>query len=243
MPDGLVLVTGIAGEIGGYLGNELRREGRTVCGLDRQLPSDVNFDPHTFQQCDLTDARETEARIQLFHDQFGAFDAVINCAALIANSPLISFVDGRLQHHSFELWDQVLSSSLSSAFYVTACTVPKMVTAGKKGVIINISSICARGNPGQSAYSAAKAGLNGLTISLAKELGPMGIRAAAVAPGYFDTSSTRNNISDARMKEIKSATPLRRLGKIEEVWGAVQFILNNSYVTGTVIEIDGGLVL
>lgn len=243
MSDGVVLVTGIAGEIGGYLGNQLRREGRTVCGLDQRPPSSVEFDDRTFQQCDLTDAQDTEKKIQLFHEEFGAFDAVINCAAQIANSPLISFINGQLEHHSFELWDQVILSSLSSAFYVTACTVPKMVTAGKKGVIINISSICARGNPGQSAYSAAKAGLNGFTMSLAKELGPMGIRAVAIAPGYFETSSTRNNVSEAKLKEIKFAVPLRRLGRIEEVWSAVEFILNNSYITGTVIEIDGGLVL
>jgi 3-oxoacyl-[acyl-carrier protein] reductase len=243
MPDSLVLVTGVAGEIGAYLVDELVKEGRTVCGLDLRSLANVERPGFWFQQCDLSDAADAEKKIEGFHERFGAFDAVINCAGLIANAPLISFVEGRLTHHDFLLWDRVLSSCLSSAFYVTACTVSKMVSSGKKGVIINISSICSRGNVGQAAYSAAKAGLNGLTAALAKELGPTGIRVVALAPGYFDTASTRDNVSAAKLKEIKSAVPLKRLGKIEEVGTAVRFMLNNDYLNGTVVELDGGLVI
>jgi 3-oxoacyl-[acyl-carrier protein] reductase len=126
---------------------------------------------------------------------------------------------------------------------VTACTVPQMIGSGKKGVIINISSICSRGNVGQAAYSAAKGGLNSLTAALAKELGPMGIRVVALAPGYFDTASTRKQVPAAKLKEITGSVPLKRLGKIEEVLSAVKFILTNQYLNGTVIELDGGLVL
>ncbi len=243
MSDRSILVTGVAGEIGGYLVDQFLTDGWTVCGLDLRAPPNVGFANFSFQECDLSNAADTEDKIEVFHERFGAFDAVVNCAGLIANSPLISFVEGQLVHHDFELWNRVLSSCLSSAFYVSACTVPKMVSAGKKGVIINISSICGRGNPGQAAYSAAKAGLNGLTLSLAKELGPMGIRVVALAPGYFDTSSTRNNVPPAKLKELKGAVPLKRLGNIEEVATAVRFILNNGYVNGTVVELDGGLVL
>jgi 3-oxoacyl-[acyl-carrier protein] reductase len=118
-----------------------------------------------------------------------------------------------------------------------------MVGSRKKGVIINISSICSRGNAGQIAYSAAKGGLNSLTAASAKELGPMGIRVVALAPGYFDTASTRKHVPTARLEEITRAVPLTRLGKIEEIASAVRFILANQYVNGTVIELDGGLVL
>lgn len=238
-----ILVTGAAGEIGRQLVDELLNDGWIVCGLDRKIPVDVERDGYSFRQCDLGDAAQTEASIQGFHNDSGAFDAVINCAGTIANSPLVSFVEGQLVHHSFDLWDQLLSSCLSSAFYVTACTVPKMVSSAKKGVIVNISSICARGNPGQAAYSAAKAGLNGLTAALAKELGPMGIRVAALAPGYFDVASTRNNVPAAKLKEIERSIPLKRLGSMPALVNAVRFILNNDYVNGTVIELDGGLVL
>lgn len=243
MSDRSVLVTGVAGEIGGYLVDELIKDGWTVCGLDQRSPANIDRERFSFQQCDLSDAADAERKIEAFHERFGAFDAVINCAGLIANAPLISFVEGRLVHHDFELWDRVLSSCLSSAFYVTACTVPGMVSSGKKGVIINISSICSRGNPGQAAYSAAKAGLNGLTAALAKELGPMGIRVVALAPGYCDTSSTRDNVTAAKLKETKASIPLKRLGTIDEVASAVRFILTNQYVNATVIELDGGLVL
>lgn len=243
MPDRSVLVTGVAGEIGDYLVDELLKDGWIVCGLDQRSPASTDRAGFSFQECDLSDAADAERKIEAFHERFGAFDAVINCAGLIANSPLISFVEGRLVHHDFELWDRVLSSCLSSAFYVTACTVPKMISSGRKGVIINISSICGRGNPGQAAYSAAKAGLNGLTAALAKELGPLGVRVVALAPGYFDTASTRDNVPAAKLKETKASVPLKRLGAIEEIASAVRFILANQYVNATVIELDGGLVL
>ena len=243
MPERAVLVTGVAGEIGGYLVDELLKDGWTVCGLDRRVPESGARAGFSFQECDLANPGDTESKLEIFHEQIGAFDAVINCAGLIANSPLISLVEGRLTHHDFGLWERVLSSCLSSAFYVTACTAVKMVGSQKKGVIINISSICSHGNPGQAAYSAAKAGLNGLTAALAKELGPMGIRVVALAPGYFDTVSTREHVSAQKLKEIKGLVPLKRLGKVEEVASAVKFILANDYLNGRVIELDGGLVL
>jgi len=239
----IVLITGIAGEIGGYLADELLKDGWTVCGLDLRPVAYPDRKGFWFLECDLANAQDTEYKIGLLHERVGVFDAVVNCAGLIANSPLVSFVDGTLVHHDLALWDRVLSSCLSSAFYVTACTVPKMVRSARKGVIVNISSICARGNPGQPAYSAAKAGLNGLTAALAKELGPMGIRVTALAPGYFDTASTRDHVPAAKLKDIRSAVPLKRLGRLEEIAAAVRFILSNQYVNGKVIELDGGLIL
>jgi 3-oxoacyl-[acyl-carrier protein] reductase len=243
MTERRVLITGIAGEIGRYLAEELTKDGWIVSGLDVRKPADEDQTPFSFLECDLSDAADTEAKIAIFHQQSGSFDAVINCAGLIANAPLISFVDGKLEHHDTRLWDRVLSSCLSSAFYVTACTVAKMVASGRRGVIINISSVCAKGNAGQVAYSAAKAGMNGMTAALAKELGPMGIRVAALAPGYFDTASTRDHVAPAKLKQITSAVPLRRLGRLEEAASAVRFILANDYVNGKIIELDGGLVL
>ena len=243
MDDRSVLVTGVAGEIGKCLVDEFLKDGWTVCGLDlRRLPH-ADQAGFSFQECDLADGADAEAKIDVFHERVGSFDAVINCAGLIANCPLISFVEGQLVHHDFGLWERVLSSCLSTAFYVTACTVLKMAATRKKGVVVNISSVCSRGNPGQAAYSAAKAGLNGLTAALAKELGTLGIRVVALAPGYIDTASTRDHVNPAKLKEIKSSVPLRRLGNIEEVVSAVKFILANQYVNGTVIELDGGQVL
>jgi 3-oxoacyl-[acyl-carrier protein] reductase len=243
MADRTVLITGIAGEIGGHLAAELMKDGWTVCGLDRRTPPNAARDGLSFLQCDLSDAADTEAKIEIFHAERGAFDAVINCAGLIANAPLVSFVDGRLVHHDTGLWDRVLASCLSSAFYVTACAVQKMVASAKKGVIINVSSVCSRGNAGQVAYSAAKAGMNAMTAALAKELGPLGIRVAALSPGYLDTASTRDHLTAPKLNEIRNAVPLRRLGRLDEAASAIRFVLSNEYVNGKVIELDGGLVL
>jgi len=243
MNDRSVLITGVAGEIGGSLAKELWNDGWSVCGLDRRCPSVAEPARFAFEECDLADSAETERKIGIFHERCGAFDAVVNCAGLIANSPLISFAEGQLMHHDFALWDRVLASCLSSAFYVTACTVLKMAGSNKRGVIVNFSSVCSRGNPGQAAYSAAKAGLNGLTAALARELGTFGIRVVAVAPGYIDTASTRQHVSATKLKEIQCSVPLKRLGKMEEIVSAVKFILANDYVNGTVIELDGGQIL
>ena len=237
------LVTGVCGEIGACLAEHFLNKGWTVCGLDVKPWVKSGHPSFSFYQCDLGDGEETERSIEIFHDRFGAFDLVINCAGLIANSPLLSFAEGKLVRHDFTLWNRVLSSCLSSAFYVTACAAVRMANERKAGVIVNFSSICSRGNAGQAAYSASKAGLNGLTLALAKELGPLGIRVVALAPGYIDTSSTRENVPPPKLRQIQASVPLHRLGKMEEVVSAVQFILDNEYVNGTVIELAGGQVL
>ena len=238
-----VLITGSSGEIGGALVTALLADGWTVCGLDRRPAPEAEQSGFTFLGCELADAADVEAKIAALHERMGAFEAVINCAGLIANAPLVSLVDGKLVHHDPALWDRVLGSCLSSAFYVTAATVLKMVSSAKKGVVINISSVCARGNPGQAAYSAAKAGLDGLTAALAKELGPLGIRVVGLAPGYFDTASTRDHVPAPKLKEVRGAVPLKRLGRVDELISAVRFLLANGYFNGKVLELDGGLVL
>ena len=238
-----VLITGAASGIGRATARLFADKGWSVCGLDRRPAPEGERSGFTFLACELADAAEVEAKIAALHLQVGAFDAVINCAGLIANAPLISLLDGKLVHHDAALWDRVLGSCLSSAFYVTAATVLKMVSSAKKGVVINISSVCARGNPGQAAYSAAKAGLDGLTAALAKELGPLGIRVVGLAPGYFDTASMRDNVPAPKLKEVRGAVPLKRLGRMDELTSAVRFLLANGYVNGKVLELDGGLVL
>jgi len=97
--------------------------------------------------------------------------------------------------------------------------------------------------PGQGAYSAAKSGVNAMTKAWAKELGLLGIRFVAVAPGFIDTPSTRAALPEPVMKEWISRTPLRRLGSVEDVIAAVVFAIKNEHLTGKVVEIDGGLSL
>ena len=110
-------------------------------------------------------------------------------------------------------------------------------------MIINISSISASGNAGQTAYSAAKAGVEAMTRVWSKELGVFGIRVAAVAPGFIDTESTRKALNEQKLRELSGRIPLRRLGRETNVAGAVLAIIENDYISGAVIPVDGGMVL
>lgn len=239
-----VLITGVCGDIGSHLASHFLGKGHRVLGFDvsRQPPAGCRDNPRlNFVSCDLTDAKAAAAEIEAFIAQQGPVRILINNLGLIFSHPVLSFVDGQMQGHSASDFDRVVSVSLNAAFYVTVACVKHMLPDG--GVVVNISSVCARGNPGQSAYSAAKAGLNGLTVSQAKELGPMGVRVAAIAPGFIDTSSTRRAMSPDALKKIERSVALRRLGNLEELTHAVQFVVDNSYFTGTVLELDGGLTL
>ncbi|MCL4127296.1 UNVERIFIED_CONTAM: hypothetical protein GTU68_056681 [Idotea baltica] len=117
-----------------------------------------------------------------------------------------------------------------------------MIMTRTKGVIINISSISARGNAGQSAYSAAKAGLESMTVVWAKELGSFGIRCVAVAPGFMNTESTNDAVTQEVLDHVKKETPIRRLGKAEDIADAVKFVIQSDYMNGKTLQIDGGLV-
>ena len=137
----------------------------------------------------------------------------------------------------------MLAADLSSVFYMSSCVVEKMVTTRTKGVIVNISSVSAGGNAGQSAYSAAKAGVNALTAVWAKELSPMGIRVVAVAPGFTETDSTKEAVSEAVLREVIKKVPLRRLGRPEEIADGVLSVIKNDFFNGKVFELDGGLIV
>jgi 3-oxoacyl-[acyl-carrier protein] reductase len=141
------------------------------------------------------------------------------------------------------MWNKTLATNLNSVFYMTACIVEKMIVTRTKGVIVNISSVSASGNAGQSAYSAAKAGVNALTATWSKELSAMGIRVMAVAPGFAETESTKEALSEAVLQEIVKKVPLRRLGKPQEIAQGVINAIENDFFNGKVFELDGGLVI
>jgi len=238
-----ILITGTSGEIGRHLARHFLDGGWQVLGVDRRDPSEGLPDGIVFRRCNLSDGVETAAILDALAAEHGAVDVLVNCAGRIANSPIVRLGADGWQVHDFDLWADVLASCLTSAFHATAVTVRHVLAARKKVVVVNVSSVCAAGNPGQAAYSAAKAGLDGLTRALAKELGPLGIRVVGLAPGYFDTQSTRENVSTARLPKVVGAVPLRRLGTLDEITHAVDFIISNEYLTGTIVGLDGGLVL
>lgn len=193
--------------------------------------------------CDVTDYDQGHAAIENFASTHGAPDILVNNAGILHSELLIKFSDSTLRKHQLETWDRVIKTNLSSVFYVTSCVVEKMVVTRTKGVIVNIGSVSAAGNPGASAYSAAKAGVHSLTQAWARELGPMGIRVIAVAPGFMDTESASAAMSETALRETIKRVPLRRLGKTEEVAKAVVSLIENDFFNGKVFELDGGLII
>lgn len=194
-------------------------------------------------ECDVSDYGQVAAATARYHEERGAADVLVNNAGILYSAPLVRLGPSGVERHDVEAWHKVLAADLSSVFYMTACVVEKMVATRTRGVVVNISSVSAAGNAGQSAYSAAKAGVNALTATWAKELGPLGIRVAAVAPGFTETDSTREALSEAVLRETVRRVPLRRLGRPEEIADGVLQVIRNDFFNGKVFELDGGLVL
>ena len=164
----------------------------------------------------------------------GRVDVLVNNAGIARDNLLIRMTD--------EEWDDVLSVNLSSSFWLTRALIRVMMKQ-KQGVIVNVSSVIGvSGNAGQANYAASKAGLIGLTKSIAKEYGGKGIRCNAVAPGFITTDMTHALPND-QLDTIIKGVSLKRLGTVEDVSSVVSFLASDasSYITGQVLCVDGGM--
>lgn len=181
---------------------------------------------------DVSDKDAAAAGIDEILAKFGRIDVLVNNAGITR--------DGLFMRMSDENWDAVINTNLSSAFYVSQPVVKVMIKQ-RSGAIVNMSSVVGvSGNAGQANYSAAKAGLIGLTKTLAKELGSRGIRVNAIAPGFINTDMTK----DLDTSKFTDFIPLKRLGEPEDIAKAVKFLaVDAEYVTGQVLEVDGGLII
>jgi 3-oxoacyl-[acyl-carrier protein] reductase len=240
------MVTGAAGSLGRRIAVGLRDQGCQVIALDRDdtglqsLASEQGF--HT-SVCDLLDAEAADRCIGEAWERYGPISILINAVGLIHSAPLVNVAARANRRHSFQAWQQVIDLNLTAVFVATVSIADRMVSSRTRGVVVNLSSVAAAGNAGQGAYSAAKSGVNAMTKAWAKELGPLGIRFVAIAPGFIDTPSTRVALAETTIQEWTRRTPLRRLGKAEDVISAVMFAITNEHLTGKVIEIDGGLTV
>ena len=194
-------------------------------------------------ECNVTSYQQVETAVNKFFQEFEKIDVLVNNAGIIYNAPLVSLTPEGIIKHEIDMWDRVISTDLSSVFYVTVNVVEKMILRRTKGVIVNISSVCAAGNAGQSAYSAAKAAVNALTATWAKELGPLGIRVIGIAPGYTDTESTQQAMTEDVLKAVINKVPLRKLGKAGQIADGIICAIKNDFFNGKILEVDGGLVI
>ncbi|HEX2957527.1 MAG TPA: 3-oxoacyl-[acyl-carrier-protein] reductase [Chitinispirillaceae bacterium] len=187
-------------------------------------------------KADVSNAKEVETMISSFVEKFGKIDILVNNAGITR--------DGLLMRMKEEDWDLVLNINLKSAFLCCKEAVRPMMKA-RSGKIINIASVVGlMGNAGQANYSASKAGLIGLTKTLAREFAGRAINVNAVAPGFIKTAMT-DKLSDAEKLKLSSQIPMQELGSPTDVANAVLFLSSSlsDYITGQVLTVDGGLVM
>jgi 3-oxoacyl-[acyl-carrier protein] reductase len=189
-----------------------------------------------FVKLDVSNREQAKQVVKITLEKYGRIDILINNAGIVQDAFLSKMTE--------EQWDKVIDVNLKGVFNCTQAVVEVMMNQGK-GVIINTSSIVGlNGNVGQVNYSATKAGLIGMTKTLAKELGRKGIRVNAVAPGFIATPMT-SNVPEKILEMMKEKTPLRRLGEAKDIANAYLYLASDdaNFVNGAVLCVDGGLII
>ncbi len=182
---------------------------------------------------DVSNQESVDENIAKIVEKYGRIDILVNNAGITRDDLFIRM--------DADKWNAVINTNLNSAFYVSKPVI-KVMMKQRSGAIVNMSSVVGvSGNIGQANYSAAKAGLIGFTKSLAKELGSRNIRVNAIAPGFIATDMTKDL---ANTEEMMKFIPLKRMGTPEDIAAAVKFLtVDSTYVTGQVLEVDGGLII
>jgi len=227
-----ILVTGATSGIGNAIANKLKESGGNVIGVSR-----IEEDKHKFDGKCIIIELTNEKQIKEELAKIDNIDILINVAGF-------SFVNSNIEDTTTDEWDETINCNLKSMYLLTKELVPHM-KKNNYGVIVNMSSIFHKGEPNQSIYSAAKAGIIGFTNSIARELGEFNIRAHAIAPGYIRTAMTQRWIDIGVEPNILMNTPLKKAGTVEDIANLVNFLCSDeaSYMTGHVTYIDGGLGL
>jgi len=240
----VAVVTGASRGIGAAIAKALAKQGRHVVLVARNADklaavqkeiTDAGGEA-SFVSCDLADGKAVEAMIEKIADERGRLDILVNNAGITK--------DGLLLRMSDEQFDEVINTNLRSVFIACRSALRPMMR-GKWGRVVNLGSVSGLvGNAGQANYATAKAGLVGLTKTIAKELAGKNITANLVAPGFIETDMTE--VLPPQVKEIAiSHTPLKRMGKADEIAAAVAYFCSEEagFTTGQVLAVDGGMTM
>jgi len=242
----VALVTGATRGIGKAIALKLFKEGADVVVNGTKMEQDFyqNFTVIKSKKneiigirADVTQIKEVEKMTREIIQRFGKIDILINNAGVVKDSLLIRMKE--------EDWDVVINTNLKGTFNCTKIISKYMIKQNTGGKIVNISSIIGiTGNIGQANYAASKAGIIGLTKTVAKELAPKKINVNAIAPGFINTDMTRQLPEKIRIN-LQERIPLKRLGTVEDIAQVAYFLVSEaaSYITGQVIIVDGGIAI
>ncbi|MBN1353644.1 MAG: 3-oxoacyl-[acyl-carrier-protein] reductase [Candidatus Omnitrophica bacterium] len=241
----VAIITGGSRGIGKAIVSEFARQGARVAfnfmkSEDKALELKKEIEKNggkalTFRQ-DVKDYDAIKVMVEGVKSHFGRLDIIVNNAGILRDKALMLMEE--------QDWEDVISTNLSGAFNLIRASIVNFMKQ-KSGNIINITSVAGiKGMPRQVNYSASKAGIIGLTKSLAREVGPYNVRVNAIAPGYIDTDMVKD-LKDGYKEELLKRIPLNRFGKSEEVARVAAFLASDEarYITGQVITIDGGLAM
>jgi 3-oxoacyl-[acyl-carrier protein] reductase len=240
----IAIVTGGSRGIGAAIVQKLAKDGCHVVAVARNLEklneivTGITSAGGSAESvsCDVADAKALAAAIEKVSDNHGRIDVLVNNAGITRDGLFLRMDDAD--------FDSVIDTNLKSAFVATRAAA-RYIMRSKSGRIINIGSVAGVvGNAGQANYAASKAGLIGLSKSVAKELAGKGVTVNVVAPGFITTDMT-DVLNDKIKETVKSLIPLRRFGQAEEIAAVVAFLASEaaSYITGQVICVDGGMVM
>ena len=234
------LITGAARGIGKAIALKFAAEGANIAFTDLEINKETEAEIAAFgvkaksYASNAADFAQTEEVVNSIKEEFGSIDILVNNAGITKDGLMLRMTEAQ--------WDAVIAVNLKSAFnFIHAC-VPIMMRQ-RGGSIINMASVVGvHGNAGQANYAASKAGLIALAKSVAQEMGPKGIRANAIAPGFIETAMTAA-LPDNVREEWKKKIPLRRGGQTEDIANTALYLASDlsSYVSGQVIQVDGGM--